>query len=418
MEPSAGPGPILDERLRQLASISSSPDHLTRLAFTPEMAEANALVAGWMREAGMTSRIDAAGNLIGRYEGVELGLPALVLGSHLDTVENAGRFDGMLGVVAAIWCVEEFNRSSRRFPFAIEVAAFGDEEGVRFGTSVLGSLAFSGSIAPERMALRDRNGQTVSAAISSFGCDPRLLHTAARTENEILAYVEIHIEQGPILEELDVPLACVSGIFGSSRLKISVSGIAGHAGTTPMTMRRDAMAGAAEMILATEELANVHNIVATVGTLSLSPSAVNVIPGQTSFTVDARALLDEERSAYLVALRNRFAQIADRRGLTLGETLLSEGASAPCADWLQQTICRAIEGCGHRVVTIPSGAGHDGAMLANLVDFGMIFVRCRGGISHHPDEFASQDDMSAAALTLRNFVLYCGASKEGIGAED
>lgn len=404
MQPTPELGEAIDRRLQQLASISSSPDHLTRLAFTPEMARANTLVEGWMRDAGMTTRLDAAGNLIGRYDGDRPGLPALVLGSHLDTVENAGRFDGMLGVVTAILCVEQFNNRSYRFPFAIEVVAFGDEEGVRFGTSVLGSLAFSGSVSRERLALRDGGGQTVEAAIGAFGHDSASLYLAARKKDDVLAYVEVHIEQGPVLATQDAPVACVSGIFGSTRLSMEISGYAGHAGTTPMAMRRDALAGAAEMILATETLAQAHGVVATVGKISALPSAINVIPDLVRFTIDARALKDEDRADYLGALRGQIGEIAARRSLSVSETILSEGSSAPCAEWLQNQIRSAIERKGLSPVTIPSGAGHDGAMLTSLTDFGMIFVRCRGGVSHHPDEFASHSDMAAAADVLYDFV--------------
>jgi allantoate deiminase len=394
----------LDQRLRQLASISSSTEYVTRLAFTPEMTAANAIVAEWMREAGMEVRLDPAGNLIGRYEGETPGLPALLLGSHLDTVENAGRFDGMLGVVVAIWCVTWFHQQARRFPFAIEVLAFGDEEGVRFGTSTLGSLAFAGKLDPERLKLQDRYGQTVTQAIEAFGFDSSSLMNAARLKEDVLGYVEVHIEQGPMLETLNLPVACVSGISGSKRIKFDVFGNAGHAGTVPMEMRHDALAAAAEMILTVESLTSEFNVVATVGTIAVAPSAVNVIPGATTFTLDLRSLDDADRIAYLKALRARISEIAARREVKVTESIMSESKSAPCAMVLQRAISLAIERAGFPVATIPSGAGHDGAMLSPLVDFGMIFVRCKGGISHHPDEFVSEDDIATSALALRNFV--------------
>lgn len=392
------------ERLDRLAEISAESDALTRLAFTPEMARANGLVEGWMREAGLKTWLDAAGNLMGRLEGQRPGLPALMLGSHLDTVRNAGKYDGMLGIVAALAAIERLIATGNPLPFAIELACFGDEEGVRFGTTVLGSFAACGLFDPKRLDLRDEAGISAREAASAFGLVPERMGEAARRADELVGYLELHIEQGPVLEHEGLAAGVVSGIIGSTRGMVSVRGEAGHAGTVPMGMRRDALAGAAEMLLALEESCAKAGIVGTAGRIDIANGATNVIPENCRFSLDIRALDDDTRQSVVQELRIRFGAIAARRGLDVSMDILSAGPTQHCGAQLQAAIGGALEDLQMPVMTLPSGAGHDGAHLAAITDFGMIFLRCRKGISHNPLEFASVEDIAVGAEVLHRTI--------------
>jgi len=388
------------ERLDLLAQISSEPDALTRLAFTPEMARANALVESWMQQAGMATWTDAAGNLMGRIEGRRRGLPALMLGSHLDTVRNAGKYDGMLGIVTALDCIERLKPIARALPFAVELACFGDEEGVRFGTTVLGSFAACGLFRPERLDLVDENGISAREAITAFGLSPDRIGEAARSSAELVGYLELHIEQGPVLEDANLPAALVSGIVGSTRGMVTVRGEAGHAGTVPMAARRDALAGAAEMLLALESLCAEASIVGTAGRLDIANGATNVIPGTCRFSVDIRALDDATRAKVVSDLRLTVQAIAARRGLDVAIDIISSNETQHCSAPLQSAIASALSDVQLPPLAVPSGAGHDGAHLAAITGFGMIFLLCRKGISHNPLEFCSAEDIALGAEVL------------------
>ncbi len=390
-------------RLALLGDISAEDGRLTRVFMSPEQLRASALVLQWMGAAGLAARVDAAGNVVGRLEGARPGLPALVLGSHLDTVRNAGRYDGPLGVVTAIACVAGLPRAS--LPFAIEVVGFSDEEGTRFGAALLGSKAFAGRFDAAALALRDADGVTMAEAFMAAGFDPAAIVTAARRPEEIAAYVELHIEQGPVLERRGLPVGCVSSISGAARYVVDVSGVAGHAGTVPMAGRVDALAAAAEMVLAVEACcAAAGDIVGTVGRLEVAGGAINVIAGQVRYTIDIRAPEDGRRRAVESQLFGRIHEIAARRSVRIAVEKIYDVAATPCAPWLMAQLEAAIAACGVEPVRLPSGAGHDGMAISAIADIGMIFVRCAGGISHHPAEAITAEDAGFGARVLRAFI--------------
>ena len=398
-------GPEICRRIDELAAISESPAHLTRIFLSPEQAQANELVLGWMREAGMDAHVDAIGNVVGRYEGARPGLPALVLGSHLDTVRDAGKYDGMLGVIAAIACVKELNRAGRRLDFAITIIGFSDEEGVRFGTTMLGSEAVAGTFDLGRLDRLDDRGITMAQALSNFGLDPARIGEAALKREDVLAYVELHIEQGPVLEGWGLPVGCVTSISGATRYEVTIGGEAGHAGTVPMTARRDALAAAAECVLAVEaRCAAEPGLVGTVGRIEARPGAINVIPGRAVFTIDIRAPEDAQRAEAAADVLRQLDTIAAKRGVTLAARKIYDMAAAPCAPWLMEQVDAAIAAEGITPFHLPSGAGHDGMAMIAIADIGMIFLRCTGGISHNPAEAITVEDAETGARVLLRFI--------------
>lgn len=399
---SASLGEVIVRRISDLAAISEEGGSLTRIYLTTELREAADLILSWMREAGMSARLDAIGNVCGRYEGDQPGAPCLMLGSHYDTVRDAGKWDGPLGVITAISCVADLNRRGKRLPFAIEVVGFADEEGVRFASTLLGSRAVAGTFDENVLNTRDRDGVSMRDALVQFGLDPDRIGAAARTRGELLAYIELHIEQGPVLEAQNLPVGVVTAIAGATRLAARLTGMAGHAGTVPMPLRRDALAGAAECIGAIEQFCRTDEggLVGTVGHIQAKPGATNVIPGQVSFTIDMRAPTDGHRKRAVTEIVRQIEAIAKRRRLALQLDVTHENRTAPCAPWLQQQIAQAIEAEGFSVFELPSGAGHDGMAMIDIADVGMIFVRCRGGISHHPDEHVELADADAGARVL------------------
>jgi allantoate deiminase len=388
-----------------LARLSEQPGGLTRIYLSPEHRAANAITLEWMREAGMTARVDAMGNVVGRYEGERAGAPCLMLGSHLDTVRDAGKYDGMLGVVAAIECVRALNARGKRLPFAVEVVGFGDEEGVRFNATLIGSRAVAGTFRPEVLDAVDRDGTSLREALRRFGLDPERIGDATRRRDDVLAYAELHIEQGPVLEAEGLPVGVVTAINGANRYAIEIDGMAGHAGTVPMTLRQDAMAAAAECVLAVERRARTEpELVGTVGKLECLPGAVNVVPGQVRFTLDLRSPSDAARLAAAADLIREMQAICDRRGAHIKIAKTHEGKTAPCAGWLQAQIGEAIVAEGLPVRHLPSGAGHDGMAMIDLADIGMLFVRCTQGISHNPAEAITLADAETAARVFLRFV--------------
>jgi len=393
-------------RITELGAISESKAHLTRLFLTSEHRAAADLILGWMRDAGMRAHIDAIGNVCGRYEGERPGLPCLMLGSHYDTVRDAGEWDGPLGLITAISCVANLNRNGRRMPFAIEVVGFADEEGVRFASTLLGSRAVAGTFDESVLSARDQAGIALRDALKDFGLDPGHIGVAARRRRELLAYLELHIEQGPVLEEQQLPIGVVTAIAGATRLSVRLAGMAGHAGTVPMALRRDALTGAAECIGAIEEFCRTDDggLVGTVGYIHAAPGATNVIPGQVSFTMDIRAPTDQRRKRAVTDMVRRIEAIAKRRKLELQLNVTHENRTVPCAPWLKEQIAEAIAAEGFRVFELPSGAGHDGMAMIDVADVGMIFVRCRGGVSHHPDEHVELADADAGARVLLRII--------------
>jgi allantoate deiminase len=393
------------EHCETLARCSEQADGLTRVFLSEEQRAASALVLGWMREAGMSAAVDAIGNVIGRFEGATPRLPALVLGSHLDTVRDAGKYDGMLGVVAAIECVRTLYRLGKRLPFAIEVAGFADEEGVRFGATLLGSRALAGTFDPALLDRSDREGMTMREALTRFGLDPAMITCAARRRDDILAYAELHIEQGPVLEAEGLPVGVVTAINGANRFRIEVGGMAGHAGTVPMNLRQDALAAAAECVLAIERRCGaVPELVGTVGSIEVVPGATNVIPGRAVFTIDIRSPRDADRLDAVADVGAAIRTICDRRKVSVTLTQTHEGRTAAGADWIREQIGKAIADDGVPVRALPSGAGHDGMAMIDIADIGMLFVRCKGGISHNPNEAIALEDVEIAARIFLRFI--------------
>ncbi|KMO12759.1 allantoate amidohydrolase [Methylobacterium platani] len=388
-------------RLDELARHSADPDGLTRLYLTPAHDAAARQVAAWMEEAGMSVRRDAAATVIGRYEAAIPGAPTLLLGSHIDTVRDAGRYDGNLGVVVAIAAVEALHRTAERLPFAIEVLAFGDEEGVRFPVTLTGSRALAGLVGPGFLDARDADGVSLGQALTGFGCDPAGLPALARDPAATLGYLEVHIEQGPVLEDAGLPVGIVTAIAGASRLVVTVEGRAGHAGTVPMRLRRDALAAAAEMVLAVEAEANAApDLVATVGQIEVPRGAVNVIPARTRFSLDLRSPSDAVRHAALARLRETWEAIAARRGVSVSAQGSYDELAAACAPGLTDALADGIARLGLGPLRLPSGAGHDGLALAGLCPIAMLFVRCAGGLSHSPAESVTEADVDVATRLL------------------
>jgi allantoate deiminase len=402
----SGLGDEIVGRIHQLGAISETPEQLTRIFLSPEHRTAADRILIWMREAGMAAHLDAIGNVCGRYEGDRPGLPCLMLGSHYDTVRDAGKWDGPLGLLTAISCVADLNRRGRRLPFAVEVIGFADEEGVRFASTLLGSRAVAGTFDESVLNARDRDGVSMREAMATFGLDPDRIGAAARTRRELLAYVELHIEQGPVLEQKNLPVGVVSAISGATRLAAKLTGMAGHAGTVPMALRRDALAGAAECISMMEEFCgnDQAGLVGTVGTIDAMPGATNVIPGRVSFSLDIRAPADPHRKRAVADIVRRIEAIASRRNLALQLDVTHENRTVPCAAWLKAQLAEAVAAEGLPVFELPSGAGHDGMAMIDISDVAMLFVRCRGGISHHPDEHVELADADAGARVLLRLV--------------
>jgi allantoate deiminase len=399
-------GDEIVSRINRLGSISETPENLTRIFLTREHRAAAELILTWMREAGMRAHLDAIGNVCGRYEGERPGLPCLMLGSHYDTVRDAGKWDGPLGLITAICCVADLQRQGRRLPFAVEVTGFADEEGVRFASTLLGSRAVAGTFNEAVLGARDSAGISMRDALVQFGLDPDHIGAAARISSELLAYIELHIEQGPALEAENLPVGVVTAIAGATRLAANLTGMAGHAGTVPMLLRRDALAGAAECISTIEELCRTDEggLVGTVGYIHAMPGATNVIPGQVSFTIDLRAPTDPHRKRAVADIVRHLEAVAKRRKLVLQVDVTHENRTVPCAPWLTAQVAEAVAAEGYPVFELPSGAGHDGMAMIDIADVAMLFVRCRGGISHHPDEHVDVADADAGARVLLRLI--------------
>ena len=394
---------IVMERCEVLGGISGEPGVLTRPYGSRAMGEVNGVVSGWMREAGMTVRQDAIGNLIGRYEGT--GEKTLILGSHLDTVRDAGKYDGILGVMVAIACVQDLHDRNERLPYALEVVAFADEEGLRFGTTFLGSSVYAGAFDKKRLSLEDRDGVTLAEAVRTFGGDPEALEEGGREDGDLLGYCEVHIEQGPVLEELGLPVGVVSAINGQSRVGCTFSGKAGHAGTVPMEGRRDALCAAAEFVVEVERAARREpGSVATVGEISVLPGANNVIPGEAMLSLDVRHQDDAARERLRDHLEVRAREIAVPRGCRHVWQVRQETDAVPADPELSALLEEAVEESGVPAKQLPSGAGHDAAQVAALAPVAMLFVRCKEGISHNPAESVERNDVGAAIGVMRSFL--------------
>jgi allantoate deiminase len=393
------------QRIDALAQISEEPGRLTRTFGSPAMRRANELVASWMREAGMATREDAVGNLIGRYPGARSDAKTLLLGSHLDTVRDAGKFDGPLGVLAAIAAVHQLHHQRASLPFATEVIGFADEEGVRFQSTYLGSRTLAGTLSDTDLARTDSVGITLAEAIRRFVENPTTLASSRRDPAALLGYVEVHIEQGPVLERLSQAVGVVTVIAGQTRAKAIFTGRAAHAGTTPMELRQDALCGAAAFITAVERAARAESgLVATVGQVDVQPGASNVIPGQAQLTVDIRHAQDNQREAGVENLAAQAGRIADERRLSVRWEVVQSVPAVQCDPELSGLLADAVQRHQSQAPRLASGAGHDAVALASITPVAMLFVRCKDGVSHHPAESVQADDVRVAVAVLNDFL--------------
>jgi allantoate deiminase len=394
-------------RLSELAKIGrSGGGGVTRLSFTEEERPAKDLVASYMREAGLEVREDAAGNLIGRREGRDGEAPLVLAGSHLDSVRNGGDFDGPLGVLAAVEALQIMNERGIETERPLEVVAFTDEEGARFSFAMIGSRATAGALAPEDLNHEDRDGVSIAEAMRASGLDPERIGEAARPAGSVYAYVELHIEQGTLLESRDLPVGIVTGIAGPVWLKFTLSGEAAHAGTTPMGLRRDALAAAAVVIGRVErEAGRTGTSVGTVGQLDLEPGGINIVPGRVSFSLDLRDIDEGVRDDVEARIMHETALLCERRGVGLETKTLQRLPPAPCSDLVRKAAGESCEVLGLEPFELASGAGHDGMRLTELCPIGMIFVRSENGVSHNPDEYSSREDCAAGADVLYRTLL-------------
>jgi allantoate deiminase len=395
----------LARRIDLLAGVSDERAGTTRTFLSPAMRRANALVAGWMKGAGLSVREDSVGNLIGRTRQASAGRKTLILGSHLDTVRDAGRFDGALGVLLPIAAIDFLRRTGKALPFDVEIVGFSEEEGVRFSGSYLGSKGFAGRLRKADLRLRDSKGMTVGQVLSAHNRGKFSAPPAAHSRGGLVGYLEVHIEQGPVLESKGLAAGVVAAISGQTRGRITFGGHAGHAGTTPMRLRSDALAGAAEFIVAVERFARSRPpLVATVGRISAYPGASNVIAGSAELSLDVRHPSDARRRAALRSLLSAARGIARKRGLSFLFTRTQDNDAVACSPELTSLLARSVRERQGKSVALASGAGHDAVVVSAIAPVAMLFVRCRKGLSHHPDEFVAPRDMASALGIVVDFL--------------
>jgi allantoate deiminase/N-carbamoyl-L-amino-acid hydrolase len=396
----------------QIGALSEDAQGLTCTYMTQTHRSTAVQIAQWMREAGMHAHIDAVGNVVGRYLSTDPQARTLLTGSHYDTVRNGGKYDGRQGILTAIAVVKQLHERGETLPFHFEVIAFSEEEGVRFKSTFLGSSAVIGQFDPALLNLRDRDGVLLRDVLAEAGQDVNTIAAIARDPAELLGYVEVHIEQGPVLLERGLPVGVVTSIAGSSRFLVELKGVASHAGTTPMGMRKDAAAAAAEIVLYVEDRCGAHRpgaqesaLVGTVGQLQVPGGSTNVIPGACAFSLDIRAANDAARDAAVADILARIEKVCQRRHIDVNVERTVSASSAPCAPWLMQQIAAAAERAGVPAFQLASGAGHDAMPMARITDVAMLFTRCgNGGISHNPLETMTADDADVAARILLDFL--------------
>ena len=390
----------------ELGSLSEDGEALTCSYLTPTHRATAARIRDFMLAAGLATHIDAVGNVVGVLAGGPSSKRVLT-GSHYDTVINAGKFDGRLGILLPLAVAGSLRRAGQMLPYPLEIIAFAEEEGVRFKSTFLGSRAVAGRFDQRDLAGVDAAGCLLSDAIRAAGHDVAAIPAIARDASQVACFIEVHIEQGPVLLEAAQPVGVVTHIAGSIRSAVTVQGLSGHAGTVPMSLRRDAAAAAAEMVLAVEARCREHpGLVGTVGKLDVPGGAVNVIPGRCEFSIDIRSASDALRDAAAADIDSAIGTIAARRRVKVHQRRILEAPSVPCAMELQDAWAASIERItGHAALRLPSGAGHDAMMMASLTKIGMLFVRCgNGGISHHPDEALTAADADTAARVFQDFL--------------
>lgn len=392
------------ERCDALALHSQSYEGMDRRYLTQEHSLANLQVAQWMELAGMTTWQDEAGNQWGRYESINKDAPVIIMGSHLDTVPNGGKYDGILGVLLPISLVQYLQENDIKLPFHLDIVGFGDEEGTRFNTTLLGSRAVTGNWQEEWAHITDSQGTSIAEAMNTFGLDIEEVHKANRSLENIHAFIEVHIEQGPVLESQDLAVGVVTAIAGARRFSIKIQGKAGHAGTVPMFMRQDALISSSKMIVAIENIANEHDVVATVGRIHSHPNAVNVIPGDVEFSIDVRSENDARRDAAVDHIRQTIEAICEERHTAMEWKEIHSATAVACEPGVQELLRNAIETAGLRSFSLPSGAGHDAMAMAEMCPVGMLFMRCKDGISHHPEEAINVEDIESTLVVLKQFI--------------
>lgn len=400
-------GPRIMSLADHLAKWSEQPDALTVTYFSEAHKKVAAELGRLLRAAGMEVRTDAIGNVIGRFAATKPDAKTLLLGSHYDTVRNGGKYDGRLGILVPLALIEHLNRTKQKLPFNIELCCFAEEEGVRFPIGYLGSQTIAGKFDPKNLDATDDNGIPLRKVLEEAGVDVKAIASLARKKDDLIGYVELHIEQGPSLLNADVPVAVVTGIAGAVRHRVVVEGEAGHAGTVAMQFRHDAGAAAAEMILAIEKRCQgTPSLVGTAGQLLVPNGAMNVIPGRCEFSTDIRASTNEVRDAAAKDILASFDEIAERRGVKVKAEEVLRMSAIPLSPYFQERLKAAAERLGVAPLMLPSGAGHDAAMMSGLTQSAMMFVRCgNGGVSHSPLEIITGEDADFAARVLFEFLM-------------
>ncbi len=409
----------LHQRLAELGEISDEPGQLTRTFFSPAVGRVHRRFEEWGAQIGLNVTIDGFDNLRMRWtsQGLAPGIPGtgarrlLVLGSHLDTVRNAGRYDGTMGVLLALACIEQLQCWGEHLPFDVELVGFSDEEGLRFQTAYLGSLYYAGLLPHAWLEMTDGNGQTLRQVVEARGVAAEAILAQQRPPDGLLGYLEVHLEQGPRLEAEGRAVGVVSSIAAQVRMRLCFQGQAGHAGTTPMHLRRDALCAAAESILLIESHArSAPGLVATVGQISVTPGASNVIPDRVIHSLDIRHESDACLAEVLGVLETGLRAMATRRGVGLQMEIVQQGAATPMdSEFIKRFKQSSVMRQGPTPV-LPSGAGHDAAIMARIGPTGMLFLRCRDGLSHHPDEYVSPEDMEMGLAVLADAVCEIAAA--------
>lgn len=390
--------------LEAIAKASTTSKGVTRLPWTKEHRAALEHITSWMHDAGLEVSLDAAGTLIGSSPDHQKK-PLLLIGSHQDSVPSGGRFDGIMGIAIGCLVAEALRDRIADFPFALQILAFADEEGVRFPTALIGPRALAGTLDSGILDMTDRSGTTMRDAMTAFGVDTDQILHLARNPDKIVGYLEAHIEQGPILERHDIPVAAVSAICGISRFDIVVRGVTGHAGTVPMAGRKDALLAAGRMIALINEEALAADVRATVGTISVKPGAVNAIPAEVRFTLEVRSASDNTRKDFETRILRRMYETGNADGCETSETNTYHQCATECDPKLTGALEETIRDCGVDSMTIPSGATHDASAMAELCPVSMLFLRCRSGISHRPDEYACAQDIELAVRVLERTII-------------
>ena len=393
------------QRIETLSQISEDTDRLTRTFCSLAMRRASNLVGCWMSETGMTVSEDAIGNVVGRYPGSSDHSKTFILGSHLDTIRGAGKFDGSLGILIALACVEHLHSHKTRLPFDLEVVGFADGDGARYETTCLGSRALAGTFNELDLKKVDARGVSMAEAIRAFGSDPDNIKKAQRDPQQLLGYAEVHIEQGPVLEKKVQPVGIVTAIAGRTRIRARFVGQAGHVGTTPMPLRRDALVAAAQFILAVEACTRHYpGLVATVSQVEVLPGGADALPGEVVLNLDVRHQLDGARGVACARMQETAAEIAQKRGIAVEWNIVHDAQSVPCSRELSDALAKAARTHLVEATELTSGDGHDAAAMADITPAAMLFVRCAGGITHHPDESVLPGDIEIAVGVMNDFL--------------